>query len=52
MILGDFCILVCRTLASQECGQILEKPCYAIYNVPLTKNSLQTPLVACNDSNN
>ena len=26
--------------------EILEKPCSSVYNVPLTKNSLQVPLVA------
>ena len=28
------------TQASQECGQILEKPWYTVYKVLLTKNSL------------
>ena len=34
------CILVGTTQASQECGQIWEKPCYTVNRVPLTKNNL------------
>ena len=44
------CILVGITRASQECGQIWEKPRYTVNGVPLTKNSLQAPLVALNYS--
>ena len=40
------CILVRGTRKSLEGGQILEKPCYTVYKVPLTKNSLRAPLVA------
>ena len=34
------------TWESQLRGQILEKPCYTVYKVLLTKNSLRAPLVA------
>ena len=34
--------------ASQEWRQIIEKPRYTVYKVPLTKNSLRAPLVARN----
>ena len=44
------CILVGITRASQECGQIWEKPRYIVNRVPLTKNSLQAPLVVLNYS--
>ena len=43
------CILVGTTLASQKCGQILEKACCAVYKVPLTKKSLWAPPIARND---
>ena len=42
------CILVGTTPATQECGQIMEKPRYTVYKVPLTKNSLRALLVARN----
>ena len=44
------CILVGITRASQECGQIWEKHRYTVNGVPLTKNSLQAPLVVLNYS--
>ena len=41
------CILVRRRRESQKrWTEILEKPCSSVPKVPLTKNSLQTPLVA------
>ena len=40
------CILGRGTRESQEGGQILEKPCYTVYKVPLTRNSLRAPLIA------
>ena len=39
---------ISTTRAFQECGQIWEKPRYTVNGVPLTKNSLQAPLVALN----
>ena len=42
------CILAGTTPASQEWRQIMEKPRYTVYEVPLTKNSLRAPLVARN----
>ena len=38
-------ILVGTTQESWQHGQILEKPCYTVYKVMLTTNSLQAPLV-------
>ena len=40
--------LVGITRASQECGQIREKPRHAVHRIPLTKNGLRAPLVAYN----
>ena len=42
------CILVGTKREYQECGQILEKPRYTGYKVPLTKNSLRALLVTRN----
>ena len=38
-----------NALASYALGQILEKPRYTGYKVPLTKNSLRALLVASNE---
>ena len=45
------CILVRRTRAFQECGQILKKPHYTVYKVQLSKKSMQarfsSPAITC-----
>ena len=37
-------------IATIECGKIRQKPRYTVNEVPLTKNSLRAPFVACNNS--
>ena len=43
-------MLVGTTRASQECGQIWEKPRFTVNRVSLTTNNVQAPFVARNYS--